>query len=343
MTTQAVTGNYFELLGLNPGAGRLIQPEDDGFGRGVPVAVLSSRLWYDHFAADPSVIGSTIRLNGAAYDVIGVASAGFDGLRIDVRAEIWIPMQSLPYLEGVTESADSYFGNRGSRWMDLLVGRLADEVPIERARSELVALSELMREEDPAARGPRSVTVDELSSYILPGGSEADMRTFVWLLGGTVALVLLLCSANLANLLLARASIRARDVGVRLAIGAGRARVVRQLLTESLLLAFVGGVAGLAVAVAMLELLGRFDLPGGVPIESLGITLDAGMIVITAILALGTGVLFGLAPALIATRTDLVNTLKSGTSGRGSSGGTKTRKGLVSVQVSLCLIWPGAP
>ena len=337
VTTQAVTGNYFELLGLIPETGRLIQPFDDEYGSGVAVSVLSNRLWYDHFAADPTVVGSTIRLNGAAYEVIGIAPTGFGGLRIDASPDVWIPMQSLLHLGGGTETSEAIFGNRGSRWMDLLVGRRADGVAVEAVRTELVTLSDQLREEDPDARGPRSVTVDELNSYILPGGSEADIRTFVWLLGGTVGLALLLCSANLANLLLARASTRARDVGVRLAIGAGRGRIIRQLLTESLLLAAVGGTVGLGVAVGMLEFLARFELPGGVSIASLGITLDSGMLAVTAGLTLATGVLFGLAPAIIATRRDLVHTLK-GTTGSGAGGGVRTRKALVSVQVALCLV-----
>lgn len=337
-TVQSVTGNFFELLGLTPGVGRLIRPDDDLYGGGLPVTVLSNRLWHDHFAADPSVVGSTIRLNGVAYDVVGVAQPDFDGLRINISSELWIPMQSLPYLEGGTEPTESYFGTRSSRWMDLLVGRLADGVSADAARADLITLSDLMREEEPGARGPRSVTLDELSGYILPSGSEATFRTFVFLLGGTVGLALLLCIANLVNLLLARATTQAREVGVRLAIGAGRGRVVRQLLTESLLLAAVGGLAGLGVAVGMIELLGRFELPGGVPIESLGVTLDGRVLVVTGVLALGTGILFGLAPALVATRANLVNALKSGGGGRGATGGTRTRKALVAVQVALCLV-----
>lgn len=334
---QSVTGNYFALLGLRPTHGRLIEPSDDELGGGRPVVVLSHALWLDRFGGDPGVVGTTVRLGGQAFGVIGVAPRGYHGLRMGTHIDVWIPMQALPYFTGGKTTFVDRFVERDSRWMDLLVGRLAAGATAEQAYAELLAVSERLGREDPEARGPRSVTVDALEGYILPSGREADFRLFVVLLSGTVALTLLLCCASIANLLLARASARTREVGVRLAIGAGRARLVRQLLTESLLLALAGGASGLTVAAWLLAVLGGFDLPGGVAVASLGVELDLGVVAATAALALCAGVLFGTAPALVATRTDLAGSLRSG-AGRTESGSTKLRKVLVSAQVTVSVV-----
>jgi predicted permease len=335
---QSVTGNFFELLGLSPAVGRLIDPADDEFGGGSAVVVLSHALWQDRFGGDPDVVGTTVRLGGQAYEVIGVAPRGYLGLRLGVHIDLWIPIQTLPYFSGGKTTSADYFVERGSRWIDLLVGRLADGASAEQAYTELFSVSESLREEDPDARGPRSVTVDPMAGYILPSGRESDFRLFVALLGGTVGLAMILCCASIANLLLARASARTRDASVRLAIGAGRLRLVRQLLTESLLLAMAGGATGVAVASGLLALLGGFDLPGGVGVASLGVTLDLGMVAGTAALALGAGILFGTAPALFATRADLAGILRSSTRDPVESRSTRARKALVAAQVALCVV-----
>jgi predicted permease len=338
LTVQSVSGNYFELLGLAPAAGRLLAPADDVFGGGSAVTVLSHELWQSHFGGDPEIVGRAVRLNGTAFEVVGVAPAGYEGLRIDVKPELWVPMQTLASLRTDDPGFHERFGERGTRWIDLLVGRLSPGATVDAARAELLTLSDRLAEEDPNARGPRSVTVDPLAGYILPAGRESDFRTFVLVLGGTVGLALLLCCANLANLLLARAATRRRGVGVRLAIGAGRARVVRQLVTESLLLAAVGGLAGLGVAALLLAVLGRFDLPGGVSVASLGVSLDPTMLVFAGVVTLGTGLLFGLAPALEGGRTQLVGALRSGSGARGGGRLARVRKLLVALQVGLCFV-----
>lgn len=338
LTAQTVTGNFFDVLGLAPAHGRLFGPADDETGGGSPVVVLSHELWRTHFAADPGVVGSSIRLNGQAFEVVGVTPRDFDGLRIDTKPQLWVPIQSRPYLTGGDDEYTDRFEVRDMRWIDLLVARLTDGTSVDVARSELLALSESMRDEDPDARGPRSVTVDALEGYILPNQREADFRIFVHLLGGTVALALLLCCANLANLLLARGSSRRRDVGVRLAIGAGRPRIVRQLVTESFVLAALGGLAGLIVAEGLMRVLGGFELPGGVPIASLGVSLDTGALLLAGLVTLGTAVLFGLAPALDGSRTELSGALRSGRGARDDLGSTRARKALVAVQIALSLV-----
>ena len=310
VTLQAVTGNYFELLGVTPASGRLLQPQDDVLRAGAAVAVLRHDYWKDHFLSDPEIVGQTIRLNSAAFEVVGVARPGFKGMRLDAEPEIWIPLQSGALLGVGTISQETIWERRGSRWMDMLLARLNPESTVEQARAELLAVSDQLAEEDPDARGPRSVTVDALPGYLLPNGSEAQMRGFVWLLMGVTGFTLLLACANLANLLLARASARKREIGVRLAIGAGRGRLVRQLLTESTVLALVGAGAGVFLADMLIKLLGNFQLPGSVTIDSLGIGLDGRLLLSALAISLATTVLFGLVPALQATRPEVGQQLR---------------------------------
>ena len=276
-----VTGNYFPLLGVPPSYGRMLQPQDDVLGGGALVAVLRHDFWEDRFGADPAVVGQTIRLNRIAFEVVGVAPPDFRGMSLGSGPQIWIPMQSRPALS--TGPVTPIWDQRGNRWMEMSIGRLAPGSTVEQARAELLVISDQLAEEDPGARGPRSVTVDALSGYQLPLGGEAQIRGFVWLLLGVTGFTLLLACANLANLLLARASSRKREFAVRLAIGAGRTRLVRQLMTESLVLAVTGAGLGVVLAGVLLRLLGGFQLPGGVAVTSLGIGLDGRLL----ILALG--------------------------------------------------------
>lgn len=337
-----VTGNYFPLLGLAPAHGRLLGPADDPDGGGVATAVVGHAFWRDALGGDPSAVGRTIRLNGATFQVVGVAPEGFEGLALASRPDIWLPIRSASLLgPGVGGAGEpDVTTNRRMRWIGTVLGRLAPGASIERARAEMDALAARLGSEYPDERaaidGVRQITVDELNGFILPVGSEESLQGFVIMLGAVVLMTLLLASANLANLLLARATARGREIGVRFALGAGRARVLRQLLTESLLLSLIGGAAGLLVARIMLGLLSGFELPGGVPLGTLGIGLQPDVL----LFALGTSVLaallFGLAPALHATRPDLAGAVKGEAGARKGFGAV--RRGLVSVQVALCLV-----
>ena len=180
--------------------------------------------------------------------------------------------------------------------------------------------------------------MDALSAYLLPSGSESQIRGFVWLLLGVTGFTLLLACANLANLLLARASSRNREFGVRLAIGAGRGRLIRQLLTESTVLAVVGGGLGILLADALLRLLGGFQLPGGVTVASLGIGLDSRLLLIALGISGVTTVLFGLVPALQATRPELIHTLKGDSVRDGTARSDRMRHGLIAVQIATCVV-----
>ena len=339
VTLQAVTGNYFELLGVTPASGRVLQPQDDVLRAGAPVAVLRYEYWEDQFLSDPAVVGKTIRLNGVAFEVVGVARPGFKGMRLDAEPEIWIPLQTGALLDvGSISRQETIWETRGSRWLDMLIARLNPGSTVEQARAELLAVSDQLAEEDPDARGPRSVTVDALPGYLLPNGSETQMRGFVWLLMGVTGFTLLLACANLANLLLARASARKREIGVRLAIGAGRGRLVRQLLTESTVLALVGAGAGVFLADLLLKLMGNFQLPGSVTIASLGIGLDGRLRLFALAISLVTTLPFGLVPAIQATRPELVHALKGDSVRDGTSGSDRLRKGLIALQVATCCV-----
>lgn len=341
---QVVTGNYFTLLGVRPHLGRLIQPADDARGAAARVAVLSFDFWKDAFGADPGLIGRTIRLNGSPFTVVGVTPERFRGLDLNFQADVWIPMFAGPALgdaAGAVSSAD-VFDARGNRWIGTLVGRLAPDATLALARSEMEALARRLgdayRDERAAVGGVRGITVDPVGGYILPVASAAELKRFIWLLLGVVAVTLLLAAANVANLLLGRATARQREIGIRLAVGAGRGRLIRQLLTESVVLGLLGGAAGLAVAKVMLDLLGAFELPGGVSIGALGVGLDARVLLFALALTLATAMIFGVVPALQATRRDLVSSIKGESSERPAGSQQRTRKALIAVQVALCLI-----
>lgn len=339
LTVETVTGNAFDVLGLTAEHGRLIQLSDDSRGAGVAVVALSHSLWESQYGADPAVIGSTVRLNGRPFQVVGVMDADYKGLALGDDADAWVPMQAAATMAvGSALQEDSVFYQRQARWIGRLVGRLAPGATVDRARAELLGVSEQLRIEDPDARGPRSVTVDPLARYLLPRGNEAELSRFIMLLAGVVGITLLLASANLANLLLARASTRESEIGVRLAVGASRWRLVRQLLAESLALAVVGGAAGLLVAHVLLRALSGFALPGGVSIAALDVGLDGRVLVATLVLSVLTTVLFGLVPALQSTRPRLMDALRSGRAPEGRNRSSVLRGGLIAVQMALCLV-----
>ncbi|HSR52382.1 MAG TPA: ABC transporter permease [Acidobacteriota bacterium] len=335
-TVMLATGNYFELLGLNPAQGRLLQTQDGD--EAAAVTVLSHHYWRRRYGGDPSVVGRDIRLNGTPFTIVGVAPPGFEGTDLGSDADLFLPLRSGALLNVGAAASPGIFENRGSRWIGTLIARLAPGATVEQARDELLALSEAMREEDPDARGPRSVTVDESSGYGLPRAAREEMVTFVLLLMGVVGMTLLLACASLANLLLARASSRRRETGLRLCLGAGRARLIRQSLLESVVLAAAGALAGLLVAQGLLRALGGFQLPGGIPIEDLDITLDWPLFAFAAGAALLTALLFGLIPALQSVRLNPADAVRG--DGRRLEAGASPllRKGLLAVQVGMCLV-----
>jgi predicted permease len=309
----AVTHSLFPLLGVAPAIGRTFLAEEDAPGRDTRVAVLSHSLWTARFGADPSVVGRVVTLDRQPYTVIGVMPDGFDF----PKAEIWVPLAPDPGRD------------RDDHWLEM-VGRLRPGATVQAAQQDLSALSRGIAVQHPEIAG-WGVRVEPLSDSIV---GPRFRQTMLVLLAGVGCLLLMAC-INLANLLFARATARETEIGVRAALGADRFRLVRQLLTESIVLALIGAGVGLLGARWALALL-RSLAPAGVPrLDEIG--LDGRMLAFTLALGLLTSVIFGLVPALRASRVELAETLRKG--GRGAASGHRhTRDALVVIQVALAMV-----
>ncbi len=331
---QLVTGNYFDVLGVVPSLGRAIVPADDRPGAASSV-MISHRLWKRRFGSDPDIVDRDIRLNGHPFTIVGVAPPRFRGVRLDETPDFWAPMQARPQLATGFFAQLDVFNDRDIRWLNT-VGRLQPWATLESARAALDVVARRLAEAYPETNDDRSVSVAPATVAAALNG-RADLVRFVTLLGAVVALALLIACANVANLLLARGAARRREMAIRSAIGAGRGRLLRQLLSESLLLSVIGAAAGIGFAALTLKLLSRFTLPGDIALATLGLGLSPKVLLFSVALAIGTALLFGALPALQASRPRLVPALKDGTAG-GGYGRSRTRSSLVTVQVALSLV-----
>jgi predicted permease len=303
---QIVSASYFTTLGVRPILGRAFLPEEDHLDR--PVVVLSHSLWRRRFGADPSMVGRTIRLNNRELTVVGVAPQGFYGTTFVPRSDFWVPAGI--YRQVLPSVFLSYWDNRRVLALEG-VGRLKPGTSLQQAQASLDALSVRLAREYPDANRNRSAALVPLGQALIsPNNRQAYVRA-----GGLIALmvglVLLIACANLANLLLVRASGRQREIAVRLALGGRREDLVRQLLIESLLISLAGGAAGLLLARWSLSLFSLVQTPY-LP-DSLEFGLDGRVVVFSLLLSLATALLFGLAPALVASRPDLTPALKNAT------------------------------
>ena len=348
---QAVSGNYFNGLGVQPLLGRTLTDEDDKPGA-TPVAVLSYRYWQERFGSDNSVIGKQINLNNVAFTVVGVTTQRFDGtMNVGYSLDVTVPLQLEPLL--YADRKQSYMNGAGIWWLRLM-GRLKPGATYEQAQAQLenafqqsVVEHRAARQAAAAASGGNKISnLDPRQMPRLfadPGGQgEMNRRRYyapsLYLLLGVVGLVLLIACANVANLLLSRAASRQKEIGLRLALGASRGRLIRQLLTESLLLSVLGGVLGLVFAVWIKDGLLAVSDWGGRGMRALEPQLDWRVLGFTLGLSLLTGIIFGLAPAWRTTKLDLTPSLKE--SGRTSSAVHRSwlSRGLVVVQVALSLL-----
>jgi predicted permease len=336
-----VSGSYFPVLGVRPALGRLMGPEDDRVVGQSPVVVLSHAYWVTRFSTDPGVVNKTMIVNGQSMTIVGVAPAGFTGTTLGTDPRVFVPIT----LRGLMQPGFDQFQNRRAYWT-YLFARLKPGVSIEEARTALnVPYSQIVNEvEAPLERGmsdqtmarfkAKQVTIEDGARGQSTVGTQA--REPLTLLLGVTALVLVIACANIANLLLARGASRAGEMSIRLSLGAGRRQLITQLLGESCLLAALGGLAGLLVARWTLALMASL-LPER-QAEVIPATLDGTVVLFAAGLTLGTGLLFGLFPALHSTRTNLLSTLKD-QAGQpsGARSAARFRNSLATAQIALSM------
>jgi len=342
VTGEIVSGSYFPLLGVGAAAGRTLTPDDDRLPGGHPLAVLSHAYWTSRFAADPAVINSSMVINGHAYTIVGVAQRGFDGVEVGRQTQVFVPMM----MKGQITPGWNALDERLWRWVRVFA-RLKPGVGREQARVALEPYFKSLLVKDLTERAFSGASARTRERYadnrleILDAsqgrsGFRRTMATPLWVLMATAAGVLLIACANIANLLIARGAARQREIAVRLALGATRARIVRQLLVESLLLAFAGGVLGLVVAVAAAPAVLAFFVNPDIP-QPISTSPDWRILGFTFAIATLTGLIFGLAPAFQSTRPDVAPTLKDqATSVLGGHG--RLRRALVAIQIAMSLL-----
>jgi len=324
-----VSGNYFDVLGTSAAQGRTFLAEEDQMELSHPVAVLSHGCWQRRFGGDPALVGKDVTLNNHRFRVVGIMPEGFTGTEVAYTPELWVPVMMQEWIE----PSNSWLDRRSTQNI-FATGRLKPGVTLAQAEASLNNLARRLGEEYPDTNEGQSVTLTP------PGLIHPMLRTplisFTWALMALVGLVLLIACTNLANLLLARASERRKEVAIRLALGASRSRLVRQLLTESILLSVLGGAVGFLLAIWMIDLAVGFKPPVDFPL-SIDLGVDGRVLGFSLLASLITGIIFGIVPALQSTKPELVPALKDATAQAGSSR-SRLRSTLVVAQIALSLV-----
>jgi predicted permease len=324
-----VSGNYFDVLNVKAIHGRTFLPEEDKTPLSHPVVVLSYDAWQTRFGGDPGLVGRDLLINNHQFRVIGIAPEGFKGTEFVYSPDIWLTAAMMEWAEpGATwlddRSTRNFFG----------IGRLKDGLTSKQAEAALNLLSQQLAKEYPDTNEGQSITV-EPPGFILPDLRGAVV-SFTWVLMAAVGLVLLVTCTNLAGLMLARATDRRREIAIRLAMGANRLRLIRQLLTESILLSIVGGAAGVLLAFWILKMLLALKPPIDFPL-ALDVEVDWRVLLFSLFVSLAAGAIFGLAPSLQATRPNLSTALKD-TAAQGGAVRTRLRSVLVVAQIAISLV-----
>jgi putative ABC transport system permease protein len=326
-----VSANFFRVLGVEPAAGRGFLPEEEAPDRSA-VVVLSHALWTSVFAGDPRVVGRAVRLNGAEFTVVGVAPDRFTGMDLFLRPALFVPFPSVALLSG--EPGRGRLSARDARGL-AVKGRLRPGVDLRTAQAELGTIASALEQAYPATNKNRGAAVrTELQARFEQSPPDAALCAMLLALAG---LVLLIACANVANLLLSRAGARAREIAVRQAVGAGRPRLVRQLLTEGLVLAGLGAALGLVFAAAGVRFFASLKIPTDLPIV-LAVQLDRRVLLFSLAASALSVLAFGLVPALQTTRSDVVSALKVGDAGFSPARRLWGRQVLVAGQVALSLV-----
>lgn len=324
------TGNYFDLLGITPAVGRFFHQVDDAAPGGSPYAVLSYDYWRTRFGASPSVVGSTMLVNRIPFTVLGVAPPGFYGTEVFYRPNIWVPMM----MQAQIEVGNPWLENRytANTWV---IGRLKPDVFVGEAETNLNAILHQLAPEYPSNLGYGGASIKLTRPGLVGDAVGGPAEAFAFGVLALAGLVLLTACANLASTLTARGTDRQRELAIRLSIGAGRARVLRQLLTEAVVLATIGGAVGACGTVIATTALSRWQLPIGVPIQ-VDVRPDVRVFSFACLVSLLAGITFGVAPALHAAATDPNAALKSvdGACGRR----WLIRDVFVGGQVTLCFV-----
>ncbi|HKR11322.1 MAG TPA: ABC transporter permease [Pyrinomonadaceae bacterium] len=331
---QVVSGSYFDVVRVKPMMGRTFLPDEDKTAGAHPVVVISHNLWQQRFASDQNIVGKSIRLSNSNYQVIGVMPPSFVGSKFALAMDFWAPMAMAEDLR----RSPGLLSDRGSHWMNVL-GRLKPGVTLEQASQELQTISARLNQAYPNDRASNTQAKVETELIARFEDGATVMKSGAAIAMAIVGLVLLIACANVANLMLARAAARRKEIGIRLALGASRFRLVRQLLTESLLLSVLGGALGLLLAFWVTDL-----MEGFVPVLEYNIienffALDSRALIFTLVISLATGLIFGLAPAWNSSNPDVVPILKGDLDGgqRGKRRRLSLRPALVVVQVALSL------
>ena len=323
VNTSVVTPEHFSVLDVRPLQGRIFFPEDGKRGA-PPVVIVSENLWRGSFGADPKILGSSIILDKRPFTVVGIMPATFRSPFINSKPEVWIPLVQDPLF-------GSWMARRGGHWLAVF-GRLKPGVSIAQAQAEMDAISERLASEFPAENKGWTVRLVPMQKEIV-----GDVRTALLVLLGAVGLVLLIACANIANLLLTRATSRSKEIAVRVALGAGRARIIRQLLSETAVLGLLGGIIGIALAYAGVQVLSSL-IPDNLPRLN-AIRVDNFVLVFALALSAIASVAFGLVPALFSVNSNIQVSLREGGGRSGESGNRRRARNLLAAsEIALAVV-----